>query len=115
MDNVGGESDRGDLIRQFVEGLPDCAVIILDVDGKVLTWNAGARSILGYVADEIVGQPYARLYTKEDVASALPATALDDALAHGRHEEAGRLVCKDGTRRNVWSVVIPLYDARDRH
>jgi PAS domain S-box-containing protein len=110
MDGVRAEADRGDLVRRFVEYLPDCAVIILDVDGKVLTWNAGARSILGYVAGEIVGQPYARLYGQKDLAA-----ALSDALSKGRHEDRGHLMCKDGTKPDVLSVVIPLYDARDRH
>ncbi len=110
MDRDGGETDRGYLVQQFVEHLPDCAVIILDVDGKVLTWNDGARSILGYVADEIVGQPYSRLYGKKDVAA-----ALGDALAKGRHEDRGDLVCKDGTKPDLLSILVPLYDARDRH
>ncbi|HTR84398.1 MAG TPA: response regulator [Reyranella sp.] len=85
-------------------------LITLDVEGKVLTWNASARTILGYVADEIVGQPVARLYAAADVAA-----ALGDALARGRHEETGRLICKDGTRLDVQSVFIPLYDAREKH
>ena len=93
MECARDEFDRGDLVRRFVEDLPDCAVIILDVDGKVLTWNAGARSILSYGADEIVGQPYACLYTQEDIASALPAAALDDA--RDRHVGFGAMTRDD--------------------
>ena len=104
--------DRGELLQRSVEDLPDCAVFILDVEGRVLTWNAGACSILGYVAEEIVGQPLARLYAGRKGA---PAEAMADALVRGRHEETARLVRKDGTALDVLSVLIPLYDAREQH
>lgn len=110
---MSNEVDRGELLQRFVEDLPDCAVFILDVDGTVLTWNAGARSILGYVAEEIVGQPVARLYATGPERAA--ADALGNALARGRHEETVRFVRKDGTALDVLSVLIPLYDARERH
>lgn len=110
---MNNELDRGELLQRFVEDLPDCAVVILDVAGTVLTWNAGARSILGYVAEEIVGQPFARLSAggKEGTM----AQALGNALARGRHEEMARFVRKDGTALDLQSVLIPLYDTRDRH
>ena len=110
---MSNEVDRGELLQRFVEDLPDCAVFLLDVEGRVLTWNAGARSILGYVAAEIVGQPFARLYACG--AESATAEALVGALARGRHEETVRFVRKDGTALVVQSVLIPLYDARDRH
>jgi PAS domain S-box-containing protein len=108
------ESDRGELLQRFVEDLPDCAVFILDPAGKVLTWNAGARSILGYTADEIVGHPVDRLYA-DSAMSATPAEAMGDALARGRHEETTRLRRKDGRPVKVQNVLIPLYDAREQH
>jgi PAS domain S-box-containing protein len=110
--SMNDQVDRGELLQRFVEDLPDCAVFVLDVEGRVLTWNAGARSILGYVAEEIVGQPLARLYASGQGA---PAEALGDALLRGRHEEKARFVRKDGTALDVQSVLIPLYDAREQH
>jgi PAS domain S-box-containing protein len=106
--------DRGELLQRFVEDLPDCAVFILDPAGLVLTWNAGARSILGYAADEIVGQPFAALYANAAM-SATPAEAMGEALARGRHEETTQLRRKDGRTVKVQSVLIPLYDAREQH
>jgi PAS domain S-box-containing protein len=111
---MASDVDQGQLLQQFVEDLPDCAVFILDAEGTVLTWNEGARSILGYAADEIVGRPLAALYAATATSSA-PAEAMDDALARGRHEEAALLRHKDGRPLKVRSVLIPLYDARERH
>jgi PAS domain S-box-containing protein len=106
--------DRKELLQRFVEDLPDCAVFLLDAAGTVLSWNAGARSILGYTADEIIGRPFAMLYA-EETTSSTPAEALGDALARGRHEEVTLLRRKDGRPTRAQSVLIPLYDAREQH
>lgn len=103
--------DPHGLLLQFVEDLPDCALFVLDVEGKVLTWNTGARSIMGYLADEMVGQPFASLRE----ATATAAEALIHALARGRHEEMVHVVRKDGRPVRAQSVLIPLYDGRERH
>lgn len=111
---MGSHVDRGELLQRFVEDLPDCAVFILDTDGTVLSWNAGARSILGYAADEIVGRPFATLHA-ESATGTTPAEAMVDALARGRHEETTQLRRKDGRALKVQNVLMPLYDARERH
>jgi PAS domain S-box-containing protein len=111
---MGSDVDRGELLQRFVEDLPDCAVFILDPEGTVLSWNAGARSILGYAADEIVGQPLSALYAGS-ATNATPAEAMGDALARGRREETILLRRKDGRPLKVRSVLIPLYDTRERH
>lgn len=98
--------DRGLLVQHFVDALPDCAIYILDKDGNVLTWNEGARAILGYASDEIVGRHFSRFYTRPDDAIA----AVKDALTRGRHEETCRHVRKDGTQVETSDVLIPLYD-----
>jgi len=64
--------DRGILRQHFVDALPGCAIILLDVEGNVLTWNAGARAILGYAAGEIVGRHYSGLYPTDHIAAARP-------------------------------------------
>jgi PAS domain S-box-containing protein len=111
---MSSDVDRGELLQRFVEDLPDCAVFILDTAGTVLSWNAGARSILGYTADEIVGLPFATLcFTPTTGAS--PAEAMGEALARGRHEETTLLRRKGGRPLKVRSVLMPLYDARERH
>lgn len=103
-------SDRGTLQQLFVDSLPDCALILLDVDGKILTWNAGARAMHGYPESEIVGRHFSCLYIKADIDAAKPLTSLADALADGRHEETRRRLHKDGTEFEVQDVLISLYD-----
>jgi PAS domain S-box-containing protein len=104
------DMDRGLLMQHFVAELPDCAIYILDTDGNVLTWNEGARAILGYASDEIVGHHFSRFYQRPDDAIA----AVKDALTRGRHEETCRHVRKDGTQVETSDVLIPLYDAQKK-
>jgi PAS domain S-box-containing protein len=106
--------DRNVLLQLFIEELPGCAVILLDPNGNILSWNAGARAILGYSLQEILGRHFSFLHTKEDVAAGVPSTALTAAMRHGRHQETNRRVTKDGTVIEVASVLLPLYDAQKK-
>ena len=101
--------DRSGLFELFVGSLPDYAMCLLDIDGNILSWNAGAGRILGYAAEEIVGRNISSLYTAEDAAAAKPAMSREQAVAHGRHEEAGRRVRQDGTELEAQTVLIALY------
>jgi PAS domain S-box-containing protein len=98
--------DHGLLVQHFVDRLPDYAICILDTNGNVLTWNEGARAILGYAPEEIVGRHFSRFYTRPDDAIA----AVKDALTRGRHETTCLHVRKDGTQVEISDVLIPLYD-----
>jgi PAS domain S-box-containing protein len=106
-------SDR-ELLNRFVDDLTDYAIIMLDVHGRVLTWNAGARSLLGYTSEEITGRPYSDLQTKSDNLLGKADTALKDALQWGRHDATSRLVSKDGTRVTARVIVRPLSDSWQR-
>ncbi|UUZ57356.1 PAS domain-containing protein [Massilia sp. H-1] len=77
---------------------------MLSPDGIVTNWNAGARRIKGYEADEIVGQHFSRFYTDEDRALGVPARALAEATARGRFEAESWRVRKDSTR--FWAHVV---------
>jgi PAS domain S-box-containing protein len=107
-------TERGTLLELFVSGLPHYAVSLVDPDGKVLSWNAGAREIHGYAADEIIGRHFSCLSTKEDIASAKPLQSLANALAHGRCDELGRRVRKDGTEFEAQTILMPLRDSAKR-
>lgn len=98
------------LVQMFVDMLPHCAITLLDADGRVTSWNAGAHAILGYSAAEAIGLHLSSFYTKDDIAAAVPAADVAAALAGGRTEEAGRRVHKDGTELAVHSILMPLYD-----
>jgi PAS domain S-box-containing protein len=90
--------------RLLVHSVTDYAIYMLDPDGKVSSWNAGAERFKGYTADEIMGEHFSRFYTEEDRAAEIPRTALETAEREGRFEAEGWRVRKDGTR--FWASVI---------
>lgn len=85
-------------LRLLIEGMKDCAIFMLDADGRVCTWNPGAERIKGYAADEIIGAPYAQFFTPEDVAAGEPDRALATAALTGKYEAEGWRVRKSGER-----------------
>jgi PAS domain S-box-containing protein len=89
--------------RLLVQGVTDYAIYMLDPDGRVSNWNAGAQRIKGYRPDEIIGEQFSRFYTEADRAAGEPAAALRVAQAEGRFEKEGWRVRKDGTR--FWATV----------
>jgi PAS domain S-box-containing protein len=107
-------ANRGNLQQLFVDSLVDCSLVLLDVDGKVLSWNAGARAMFGYTEGEVAGRHFSGFYTRNDIDAGKPAESLAGALAHGRHEETGLRVRKDGTDFRAVEVLIPLYDPLKR-
>ena len=90
--------------RLLVESVVDYAILMLDAEGRVTTWNRGAEAIKGYRADEIVGQHFSRFYGDQDNAAGKPARALAVASAQGRVEDEGWRLRKDGTR--FWASVV---------
>jgi PAS domain S-box-containing protein len=90
--------------RILVQGVTDYAIYMLDPEGRVTNWNAGAERIKGYSPDEIVGEHFSRFYTPEDFADGVPAKALQTARDTGRYEAEGWRVRKDGTR--FWASVV---------
>ncbi len=100
--------------RVLVSQVLDYAIIALDAQGIVETWNAGAEQVKGYLADEIIGKHFSVFYTDEDRRAGLPLRLLDEARAYGRVEHTGWRVRKDGTR--FWGdvVITALHDDRGR-
>src|SRR6185369_12093085 len=102
------ESERN--FRLLVEGVADYALYMLDLDGVVTSWNIGGQRIKGYSADEIIGQHFSRFYTEADRANGKPLRALGIARDHGRYEEEGWRVRKDGTFFWASVVIDPVYE-----
>jgi len=90
--------------RLMVESVTDCAIVMLDSEGRVVSWNTGAQRIKGYSAEEIVGQHFSRFYPPADIARGTPQHDLDVAAAEGRYEVEGWRVRKDGTL--FWANVV---------
>ena len=97
-------------IQYLIAGISDYAIYMLDPQGFVASWNAGAQRFKGYVEQEILQQHFSRFYTPEDRASGLPAQALAHALEHGRYESEGWRVRKDGGRFWAHVVIDPIRD-----
>ena len=97
-------------LQYLVAGISDYAIYMLDPQGYVTSWNAGAQRFKGYVEHEILQQHFSRFYTPEDRATGLPAQALKQALEQGKFEAEGWRVRKDGSRFWAHVVIDPIYD-----
>ena len=90
--------------RILVQGVTDYAIYMLDPEGRVANWNAGAQRIKGYAPEEIIGQHFSQFYTPEDFDAGVPKRALETARKTGRYEAEGWRVRKDGT--HFWASVV---------
>jgi PAS domain S-box-containing protein len=96
--------------RLLVEGIRDYAIFMLDLDGRITSWNSGAQRIKGYTAQEIVGRHFSTFYPQEAVAKKWPEQELAMAREHGRFEDEGPRLRKDGTTFLANVVITPIYD-----
>jgi PAS domain S-box-containing protein len=96
--------------RLLVQGVTDYAIYMMDPEGHVSSWNAGAERIKGYGADEIIGAHYSRFFEEHDRARGLPQKALEVARREGRFESEGWRVRKDGTRFRANAVIDAIKD-----
>lgn len=108
------EMNEAGRYRILVEAITDYAVYLLDPDGKIASWNAGAQRMYGYTSAEIVGPNFSKFYTTEDQAAGLPQAALAAAANTGKFEAEGFRVRKDGS--HFWThVVIDAIRNADGH
>jgi diguanylate cyclase (GGDEF)-like protein/PAS domain S-box-containing protein len=84
--------------RMLLDGVQNYAIFMLDAQGKILSWNAGAERIKGYTADQIIGHNFSCFFPPEDIERGRPEEVLRITAANGRHEEQGMRVRKDGSR-----------------
>ena len=96
------ESERR--FRLFVDGVTDYAIYMLNTDGVITNWNAGAERVKGYRAEEIIGQHFSVFYAPKDREDGLPQRALMTAAEDGRFEAEGWRIRKDGSR--FWANVV---------
>jgi PAS domain S-box-containing protein len=93
-----------EVFRLLVEGVQDYAIFLLNPEGRIMTWNAGAERIKGYAASEIIGEHFSRFYSVEAQESRWPERELELAEAQGRFVDEGWRVRKDGT--TFWASVV---------
>jgi PAS domain S-box-containing protein len=100
--------------RLLVDGVRDYALFMLDPDGRIASWNAGAERIKGWSADEVIGRHVSLFYTREDRENALPQREMELAVNQGRCHEEGWRVCKDGSVIRAEVIITALRDVDGR-
>ena len=100
--------------RLLVDGVRDYAIVFLDPEGHVMTWNAGAERINGYRADEIIGQSFVRFYLPQDVIAGGPSRVLRRATEQGVATDEGVRLRKDGSRFWASVAITALHDKAGR-
>src|ERR1700736_6785055 len=84
--------------RMLLDGIENYAIFMMDPQGRIVSWNAGAERIKGYEADEIIGRNFSCFFSPENIARGRPEEILRNTAASGRHEERGMRARKDGSR-----------------
>jgi PAS domain S-box-containing protein len=102
------ESERR--FRLLVEGVVDYAIYMLDPDGIITNWNAGAKRIKGYEAEEVIGRHFGMFYLPEDRDAGMPARSLNTARETGKFEAEGWRIRKDGTKFLASIVLDAVYE-----
>ena len=100
--------------RMLIDAVTDYAIYMLDPDGRIASWNAGAQRINGYTRDEAIGRNYAMFFLEEDQRQGRPARALETARRNGRSEDEGWRARKDGSRFWTFAVIDAIHDEEGR-
>jgi PAS domain S-box-containing protein len=89
---------------KMIEEILDYAIILMDIDGTILSWNKGAEKIKGYKAEEIIGQNFRIFYLPKHREEHLPEKLLAQAIKEGRAKHIGMRVRKNGT--TFWGSIL---------
>ncbi|MEN6334352.1 MAG: PAS domain S-box protein, partial [Phycisphaerales bacterium] len=101
---AGAELESELSFRLLVDSIKDYAIVMIDPDGRVASWNKGAERIKGYTRNEIVGKDFSCFYPPEAIQKGLPRLELEVAAREGRFEDDGWRVRKDGSQ--FWANVV---------
>jgi PAS domain S-box-containing protein len=96
--------------QRMIAEVKDYAIILLDTNGIIQNWNAGAQHIKGYTPEEIVGKSFENFYQESDRKSGFPKQLLNEAAVQGRVIHEGWRVRKDGTKFWGYVVITALHD-----
>ena len=94
----------------LIDGIKDYAISMLDIDGRVSSWNEGAKRLKGWDEQEILGRHFSLFYPEDAIASGHPEHALEIAMAEGRFAEEGWRVRKDGSKFMADVIITTIHD-----
>jgi PAS domain S-box-containing protein len=100
-----------ELHKKMISEIQDYAIILMDIDGTILSWNIGAEMIKGYKESEILGQNFRIFYMPQDRQAGLPEQLIAQATKEGRAKHIGRRLKKDGTIFWGSILITALHDA----
>jgi PAS domain S-box-containing protein len=106
--------DSEERFRLFVNNVHDYALFQMNTEGRITTWNSGAERVLGYTAEEIVGQPSGRIFVPEDIAAGVPEREMHTASTLGKAVDERWHLRKDGTRFWCNGVMTVMRDDAGR-
>ncbi len=89
--------------QHMIQGVQEYAIIMLDKDCNILSWNSGAEKIKGYIADEVIGKNYELFYTQQDIDEGKPGLLKETAIREGKATDEGKQLRKDGS--TYWGYV----------
>jgi PAS domain S-box-containing protein len=104
--------ERGERFDLLATDAKEYAIYLIDLEGRLICWNVGAHRILGYQANEIIGQHFSRFFSPEDILTGLPEHEFQDALETGQREAECWQLRKDGTRLWCQVTTTPLLDEK---
>jgi len=107
--------EAGAVFARVVDALQDYAVVLLDTEGRVRSWNRAAREIFGFSAEDMIGVSADVLFVPEDRLSGVFEQELRQALAHGKADDSRWMMRVDGSRLWAEGTVMPLFDDADAH
>jgi len=108
-------ADQLERYKMLVDAIEDYAIFLLDQEGYVISWNLGAEKLKGYKPKDIIGHHFSDFYTEEDKRNNKPSIELEYSKAHGRIEDEGWRVRKDGTQFWANVIITALFDKKGTH
>jgi PAS domain S-box-containing protein len=114
LENKKALHESEERFRLLVEAVQDYAIFMLDPEGRVSSWNAGAERIKGYTESEILGKHFSCFYPEQDIRAGKPERELEIARREGRVEDEGWRLRKDGSRFWALAVITALKDNKGR-
>jgi PAS domain S-box-containing protein len=96
--------------KMLTDSITDYAILMLDPEGRILSWSPGATKVMGYTEKEMLGQSFTRFFRPGDVTAGVPQEEIEKVLVDGRGEAEGWRVRKDGSRFWANSVTVAIRD-----